>query len=670
MKRILKYIIALVVLLLIAAVAAPFLIPAERYKQEIISQVQRATGRTLTIGGAMKLRLLPSLSISIENAALSNPPGFSTPQMLTVKTLNAEVALLPLLHSQVEVKRFTLDEPVVYLEANAQGARNWEFTPGKPAPLPAASGLLIGEANADEHTKASNLSALAALRLSALKIEGGTVDYRDIPAHVHYALSGLDITAAMPSPSAPMTFEGKAQWNEVPVTVSLTLDNLSTLLAGKQAVVSFDLKSAPLQAAFKGKAALDSATGTVVIGTPSVPKLAAWAGKPMAWGAGKPPLALAASGNLTCGQTRCVLNNADLALDALKAKGAVAAGWGGKVPSLQAALTTNMLDVNPYMASSSAQLDLSFISDAQAAPHPASSGWSTEPIDLSALRTVNAEVALEAPGIRVQQFELEKTSIKATLSGGVLTLNIPKTALYEGEGSATLGIDARTANPAFDYSVSASGIDAGKLLAAAANFDRLSGTASLEAKGTAHGASQQALIDNLNGSGHLQIAKGAVRGLNLAQAASAITSVLNVNALSAAQETVFSLLSGSFTITQGILKNNDLVLTGPSVQAKGAGTVDLPQQRLSYRIVPSISTGLAPAKTADNKTPAKQPQALSVPLIIEGPFAALSIRPEVNAATIQQNIGAVKDQAKNIRDNLKDIKKNPDAIKGLLNGLR
>src|SRR6478609_11561500 len=113
-------------------------------KPRIQAAVRQATGRELTLDGpiGVKFSLVPTLTV--EGAALANAPGGSRPQMATVKRVELELALLPLLSRQVEVRRLLLVAPDILLETDAEGRPNWLFgkvapadAPPAPAPAPA-----------------------------------------------------------------------------------------------------------------------------------------------------------------------------------------------------------------------------------------------------------------------------------------------------------------------------------------------------------------------------------------------------------------------------------------------------------------------------------------------------------------------------------------------------
>ncbi len=129
MKKFLLIVLGLVVLLIGVALALPFIIPTETYKQQLTAQVERATGRQLSIQGPLHLSLLPSVGLKAENVRFANAPGAADPDMARLKALEVELKVWPLLHGAVEVARFVLVEPEIHLEVAKDGRPNWQFGP-------------------------------------------------------------------------------------------------------------------------------------------------------------------------------------------------------------------------------------------------------------------------------------------------------------------------------------------------------------------------------------------------------------------------------------------------------------------------------------------------------------------------------------------------------------
>lgn len=106
-----------------------------KYKPQIVEAAKNATGRDLALKGDIKLGLGFNPSFSIADVTLSNASWGSRPEMVKVGRFEVQVALLPLLSQQVDVKRLVLMDTDVLLETDRQGRGNWEFAP--PAAQPA-----------------------------------------------------------------------------------------------------------------------------------------------------------------------------------------------------------------------------------------------------------------------------------------------------------------------------------------------------------------------------------------------------------------------------------------------------------------------------------------------------------------------------------------------------
>jgi len=109
---------------IIAGLAGWALDPAA-LKPRLVEAAARATGRTLTISGRIGIKLSLTPTISMEDVALSNPPGFSRPDMAKVGRVEMGLALLPLLRHRIEVDHITLIRPDILLETDRTGLANW-----------------------------------------------------------------------------------------------------------------------------------------------------------------------------------------------------------------------------------------------------------------------------------------------------------------------------------------------------------------------------------------------------------------------------------------------------------------------------------------------------------------------------------------------------------------
>ncbi len=128
---------ALVGLVLLAALVAPWFLSAENLAALLADEVKKTSGYDLTIKGGARIALLPSPSLTLSDVHVANAPGAVNPEFFKARELSASVALFPLFSGNVDVKSVRLDTPVVVLETLKDGRPAWMPPQGaKPAPTP------------------------------------------------------------------------------------------------------------------------------------------------------------------------------------------------------------------------------------------------------------------------------------------------------------------------------------------------------------------------------------------------------------------------------------------------------------------------------------------------------------------------------------------------------
>ena len=130
MKRawtILTVIAVLLVAVVVAGVAVLTSMDFNEYRGLIAEQVKAATGRDLTIAGDLRLDISLTPAVAVEGVTFANAPWGSRPEMVTLRRLEVEVELLPLLTGDVRVTRVVLIGLDALLETDAKGRGNWAF---------------------------------------------------------------------------------------------------------------------------------------------------------------------------------------------------------------------------------------------------------------------------------------------------------------------------------------------------------------------------------------------------------------------------------------------------------------------------------------------------------------------------------------------------------------
>ena len=262
--------------------------------------------------------------------------------------------------------------------------------------------------------------------------------------------------------------------------------------------------------------------------------------------------------------------------------------------------------------------------EAAAAPRDSGFGWRAEKLGVLALKGVNADLTLTLNQVVHEGIRIGAGTVKATLTGGKLTVDAPSLKAYGGGGSVNLVIDASGAVPAYRFKLALADLDAYPFLRDVAGFTTIEGKAALAADLTESGDSERAMVSGLNGTANFDFTDGALRGLNVASMLRNLTTgILTGWQFKQEAKTVFNKFGASFKIASGQAQTDDLRLLGPLVSVGGEGTVDIPAQRLKFRVNPFM---LASVEGASGKN---SMLGFPVPIAVSGPWDNPSIYPDI-----------------------------------------
>ena len=613
MKKLLIGLGVVVLLLLVAVVVAPFLIPLDSYKGEIQARAKEATGRDLRIDGDISLSLLPVIAVSVENVGFANAPGASTPEMATVERLDVALQLLPLLSGEVAIDRFILERPVINLEVDAQGMPNWQLQTAGETTAPSG----------DAGDSGGGASRVSEIRLGEVRLNDGTLNYLDRRSDQAMTVSEVNMELSLPSLSSPFAAEGSAIWNGEKIALEMNAENPSALMAGETTNLAMKIDSAPVTFAFDGAARSAEALGlqgALQLDVPSLRNLAAWTGNPLDFpGDGFGPFNIA--GQLEMTGAKVALTEAKLKLDDIAGEGLFAVDATGAKPMIKAELTVDQLNVNPYLPPEQESAEAGQAGDGAAG----GGDWSDEPIDVSGLGAVNADLAFNASSIQFKDVKIGQSSLTVVLQDSKLTADLAEMQLYEGSGKGKVVVDGSSGKPAITADFDLANFQAGPFLNDLAKFDRILGTTESKFSVQTTGGSQRELVSNLNGDGGVVFRDGAIKGINLAAMVRDISTAAIEQSFDDAQATDFAELSGTFTIDKGIVSNDDLSLVAPLLRMSGAGKVPLPPRTVDYQVKPKLVGSI------EGQGGASDASGIAVPIKVSGPWHDISYRPDLES---------------------------------------
>lgn len=626
MKKLLAIVGVVLVLLIGAIIALPALVPADKIKQEVVAQVKAATGRDLIIEGKVTVSAFPSLSVEVNNVALANPPGFSSKDLIRLGALDVKLKLMALLAGRVEVSSFVLIDPVITLEVDRKGKANWVFDTVAASGQGKSAKPTVSD-KAQSATEANGAIGLGDVVLGDVRINNGKLSYIDGPAGTRQDVEAINLAIGLKSLDQPLTVKGALNWHAKTIDLGLDVAHPRALLEGKTSAAEISINVDTVKLSFKGEAnggAVAGAKGDLDLSVPSIRALAHWAtGKPLAMeGSGLGPFSL--SGKLAGAGAKVSLTQAKIAIDAIKASGDISVDGSGPRPALKGRLDVENLDLSPYLP---ADEPTGATTSTGPTPAPtkaaAKADWSDEAIDASGLKVADVDFALSVDQILVKKIKVGKSALHVVLNNGRLGADLSQLALYQGTGKGKISLDGSQPGLGLDASFALKGLAAGPFLADAAGFDRLEGTGNFDVQVTGRGRTERQIVGNLAGQGAVSFLDGAVKGINLAEMVRNVTTAFA--AAGGTQKTDFAELGGTFTIANGIVRNQDLALKSPLLRVEGKGTVELPPRTIHYRVEPKAVASL------EGQGGKGDLSGVQVPVIIEGPWDNLTYRPDLEA---------------------------------------
>lgn len=604
MRRIIRITAIVVAVFVAAVIALVMFVPVDVYRGPIEEAGTAATGRTLHLRGPLRFTLYPEIGISVSDVTLASVPGARDPEMVTVGRLLIGVRLWPLLSRRLEVTRLVLEKPVIHAEVGADGVANWAMT---TTPTPT------------EPQAPSDSAGMATFSLSNLRIEDGTFTYLDARSGTRQELQDVDVAIATTAMDEPFAVTGAATYKGHRLELAGNVGNLGAALSQAETPASLSLSSDVVEMTLEGAVGgQTTAGGKLQLKMPSLRQFASWLDVSLPAGKGLGAMTLDAT--VAVDAETFSASSIKLALDGMNVTGDFRLMTGGAKPAVTGKLSIDQLDLNPYMADEAGEAPA-------AAPASASSGWSDAPISFEMLKAIDADLGLNVERLLVRSLEVQKAQVAVALKNAVLNTNLQNIVLYQGTGKGVLVVDASQNTPSIKNSLNVSGLQAEPLLVAFLGIDRIVGRGNVSLDVTAQGTSPKAIIGALAGKGEVSFRDGMIKGVDLASVARTIQSPLTGASVGERASTDFAELGGTFTISRGVLTNNDFRLLNPFVRMKGNGTVDLGNQSLDFHLEPSL---VASTQGQGGQTALA---GVGIPFRVSGPWTKLSYGPDM------QNVG-------------------------------
>lgn len=617
-------------LVLIGAGVLAYLVSRVDVRAEIERAVESGTGRDLTIRGPVGVSFWPVLGLRAQDASLANVQGGRAPAFASIGEIHVGVEIRPLFDRQVVVRQLVLQRPVIALEIDQQGHPNWILRPAAPpstTPPPRPQ-------------QPNPATQVRQLSLREVRITGGEVSLFDARRGAGWVVGDVNLTTALTSLNEPMKIKGDIRYNDQKVTLDMEIGEPGAAMAGRVTAIKAGIESELVNATFDGRttAASGELAGAINAQGPSLRRLSAWAGSPIADGANLN--AFQVSGNVAIGGGLFSFSNAGFQVDLVRGRGDFELSQRNSKPYLSGRLELFDFDLNPYLsgqAAPSAEVagpppvqgaptaEIAAVQaparalDVQAAPNET-------PLNLSGLKAINCDLELVTAAVLIQHTRWERSRLSLVINDGYLAATLQNITLYGGSGRGRFEIDAREQNVRMVEDMIFEGVDTQHFLNDAVNFSNIEGRGEIAINMITQGATPSQLINNADGRIHVEVVSGKLHGIDMGGVVRTIRNALRGELIAPEAQTPFTGFSATFDVADGVLASDDISFNTPDLRIPGLAVIDLPQRHLDLRMAPRA-----------------QRQVFVYPFAARGPFDHLAYDSDIRDRALREITARVRE---------------------------
>jgi uncharacterized protein involved in outer membrane biogenesis len=579
------------VILVVGAAAAIFAIvnsiDFNAYKDVVTQQVKAATGRDLVLAGDVKIALSLTPRLEVDQVSFRNADWGSEPQMAKLDKLEADVDLIPLLSSQIRIKRLHLIGADILLETDAKGQGNW----------------VMGNSNAGAGTAPLPQLDQATIENSHIRFKDGTTGkLRSI------AVDRLTVSPADSQGMLAVDFSGK--FDDRPLAIKGVTGSLQSFVQGPLPIDATG-QIAGNDLGIKGQiaqpAALEGIDLELYLAGSSTEQLAALAG------INAPKLgAVQLRTKLTEEGGKYLFDGIAGKLGGSDLTGKVELDRTQAPPSVDAALASSHLDL----------ADFGIAADAKGSAPGDGRAFSADPWDFSRLRAIDGHVR-----INVQQLIAGKTTFdnvvgELGLKSGLLKITSVTANLGDGTVGLAVNVNGTEHPAAVQARFRATNVDGVPLMAAMGLDGAVTaGRVNLEAQLEGPGASLRDLMAKSNGGVHLEMGEGAIKNDFVRLMFADLFQLVTFGGTGDAAPVDCAV--ADLIAVDGIANTRSMVLDTPGVTIVGSGDINLRDETLHLRF--------------DSNSKQVNLANLAVPLNVGGTLSHPNVSPDA--------LGAVGDTA-------------------------
>lgn len=250
---------------------------------------------------------------------------------------------------------------------------------------------------------------------------------------------------------------------------------------------------------------------------------------------------------------------------------------------------------------------------------------------------------------RLKAFNFNSTDVRIGVNAQDDKLRVhPAEAKFYGGGyRGDIRIDASGELPVVSLNENVDRIQLAPLMKDVLDSEQLSGTAEANIQAEARGRTIGDLRQTLSGQFKVDIADGAVEGLNVWESIREAYAKLKGRSYDrgdAPERTEFADLAASGRMQSGVIYNDDLMANLPFLRVSGKGSIDIAAETLDYVISARVM------KAPELQDGIEELTDTEIPVRISGPLADPKVRPDVKAVLEQKAKEALERKEQEVRE--------------------
>jgi uncharacterized protein involved in outer membrane biogenesis len=564
MGKVIKILAGLFVVAIIGIVLVISTLDVNQYKGEITQIVEDTTGRKLLIDGdiGFKISLIPT--VVIEDVKFANASWGSKPDMLTLGKFEVQVSLMPLLSGNIQVNRVILLAPEILLETDKKGKGNWV--------------LDIEQAEEKAAPSSESSTPLPAIIISEVHIENASITYKDGVTGKETRVVIENVVLESDSFNDPLSLLAKIAYQEIPVKIEGTLGSVNQLMANENYPVDLEIDASDARISLHGQVAkpmeakgLDLELGFNIESLSKLSKLAETELPALG------PISL--TGKLSDGKDSYSIKSMKLQAGKTDLSGDLTANLAGKRPALAAKLSSNSIDL----------IELSGDEADTKKEAKKERLFSPDPLPLDALKSVNANVTINASQIKTSSLILEKTRIVLTLKNGNLSIKPLSTMVAGGSLNGNIGLNATGKTAKLVTDINIKGLELSQLEYYKGRIEGAKTDITIKLNGSGNSVSK--IMAGLDGKLLAKVGKGELKDSKTKAVGTDLFSMLNPTAATR-EGTLIECGVINFKIKDGIATaDKGIAVAANTMNVIGSGTINLKTEELDIGITPQARKG-------------------------------------------------------------------------------